>query len=134
MGTKRGRVKGVVLQRGVLPRHGSHRTVPFRRQRAGTPQGGRHGRRDVVRLRPSCLGGERTQRRLRFRARPLRPRDAAHDDGWRGLRHAVRRCGAAFTAKHNSQRSPRIGLRRTRNARLASRLRHLRQPAQPQGR
>ncbi|EFC67230.1 hypothetical protein HMPREF0670_02803 [Prevotella sp. oral taxon 317 str. F0108] len=42
--------------------------------------------------------------------------------------------GAAFTAKHNSQRSPRIGLRRTRNARLASRLRHLRQPAQPQGR
>ena len=46
-----------------------------------------------------------------------------------------RQVGKRQALRHRERlyRPPRAGLRRTRNARLASRLRHLWQPAQPQG-
>ena len=57
-----------------------------------------------------------------------------------GLRHrqlcSNRQVGGRQALRHRERlhRPPRAGLRRTRNARLASRLRHLWQLAQPQGR
>ena len=89
-----------------------HRTC-LRQPLAVGPHAEQPGRGHHPWLRRRGAARERKSHRARHAApvggapatRPPGPRDAAHDDGRRGLRHAVRRRGSAFTAKRDPRRA-----------------------------